>query len=88
MFGYSSRLLAETWNSNNLYWARLADEMGYPPVMLHILVPQLTRRMVQNIFATHLDDWPALLRALRETGDEFRTGKMNSVSKSGVASGL
>ena len=26
--GYSSRLLAESWDSNNLYWARLADETG------------------------------------------------------------
>src|SRR2546430_10497437 len=27
--GHSSRLLAETWDSNNLYWARLADEKNY-----------------------------------------------------------
>src|SRR5205809_8003050 len=32
--GYSSRLMAESWDSNNLYWARLADEMGLPPAML------------------------------------------------------
>lgn len=88
LVGYSSRLLAETWDSNNLYWARLADEMGYSPVMLHVLVPELTRRMVQNIFATHLEDWPALLRALRQTGQEFRAGKMNSGSQAGVASGF
>jgi hypothetical protein len=88
LLGYSSRLLAETWDSNNLYWARLADEMGYSPPMLHVLVPELTRRMVQNIFATHLEDWPALQRALRQTGDEFRADKMNSASKTGVASGL
>ena len=31
---YSSRLLAESWDSTNLYWARLADEMGYSPEML------------------------------------------------------
>src|SRR5258708_31477557 len=37
--GYSSRLLAESWDSNNLYWARLADEMNYSPVMLNRLVP-------------------------------------------------
>ena len=30
--GFSSRLLAESWDSNNLYWARLADEMGYSPM--------------------------------------------------------
>jgi hypothetical protein len=73
--GYSSRLLAETWDSNNLYWARLADEMGYSPVMLNRLVPQLTRRMVEKIFATDFEDWPAILRAMRETGQEFQHGK-------------
>src|SRR5262249_5186675 len=29
--GPASRLLAESWESNNLYWARLADEKGYSP---------------------------------------------------------
>ncbi len=74
--GYSSRLMAESWESNNLYWARLADEMGYPPVMLNVLAPQLTRRMVEKIFATDFEDWPALLRAMREAGKDFRSGKM------------
>jgi hypothetical protein len=73
--GYSSRLLAETWDSSNLYWARLADEMGLPPVTLNRLVPQLTHRMVEKIFATDQEDWPAILRAMRETGDEFKQGK-------------
>ena len=74
--GYSSRFLAESWDSNNLYWARLADEKGYPPVVLNKLVPELTHRMVEKIFATDVEDWPALLRATRETGDEFRQGKV------------
>lgn len=74
--GYSSRLLAESWDSSNLYWARLADEMGYPPVVLNHLVPELTRRMVAKIFGTDLEDWPAVLRALRETGEDFRQGKI------------
>ena len=84
--GYSSRLLAESWDSNNLYWVRLADEMGYSPVMLTRLVPQLTRRMVEKIFATDIEDWPALWRAARETGDEFRNGKMASLLNSAVIS--
>ena len=84
--GYSSRLLAESWDSNNLYWVRLADEKGYSPVMLTRLVPQLTRRMVEKIFATDIEDWPALWRAARETGDEFRNGKMASLLNSGVIS--
>jgi hypothetical protein len=85
---YSSRLMAESWDSNNLYWARLADEMGYAPDMLNRLVPQLTRRMVERTFATHLEDWPAVLRAMRETGEEFKQGKNASLSKTSPNPGL
>ena len=74
--GNGSRLMAESWDSNNLYWARLADELDYAPVTLNWLVPELTRRMVEKIFATDLEDWPAILRAMRETGEEFRQGKI------------
>ena len=81
--GYASRLLAESWDSNNLYWARLADEKGYSPVMLNLLVPELTRRMVEKIFASHFEDWPALLNAMRETGEEFRQGKIASLRPMG-----
>ena len=83
--GYSSRLLAESWDSSNLYWARLADEMGYPPAALNHLVPNLTRRMVEKIFATDFEDWPALLRAMQETGDEFRHGKLALLSPASTA---
>ncbi|MGA9797661.1 MAG: hypothetical protein WBQ68_01525 [Terriglobales bacterium] len=79
--GYSSRLLAESWDSSNLYWARLADEQGYSPAMLNRLVPELTYRMVEKIFATDFEDWPAMLRAMRETGDEFRRGKITLAPK-------
>ena len=74
--GYSSRLLAESWDSPNLYWARLVDEAGHPAVTLNHLVPDLTRHMVEKIFATDFEDWPALLRAMHETGEDFRRGKM------------
>ncbi|HWP84979.1 MAG TPA: hypothetical protein VNN17_07310 [Terriglobia bacterium] len=76
--GYSSRLMAESWESSNLYWARLAAERGYHPAALNELVPDLTHRMVEKIFATHLEDWFAVLRALRETGEEFRLGKTDT----------
>jgi hypothetical protein len=82
LMGYSSRLLGESWDSNNLYWARLADENRYSPEMLHLLVPELTHRMIEKISATDLEDWPALLRALRETGEEFRQGKIRTLAKS------
>jgi hypothetical protein len=73
---YDGRLFGESWESSNLYWARIADEKGYSPVMLNLLVPDLTRHMVANIFATDMDDWPALLRAMKEIGDQFRQGKI------------
>jgi hypothetical protein len=85
---YSSRLLAESWDSGNLYWGRLADEMGYSPVMLNVLVPQLTRRMVEQTFASHLEDWSAVLRAMRQTGEEFRQGKIAALPKSSPSAGL
>lgn len=76
---YSSRLFGESWESSNLYWARLADEMGYAPAALNSLIPELTHRMIANIFATEIEDWPAVLRAMHETGEEFRQGKIASL---------
>ncbi|HEX7157740.1 MAG TPA: hypothetical protein VF214_01905 [Edaphobacter sp.] len=74
--GDSSRLFGESWESSNLYWARLIDEKGYSPVMLNRYVPVLTHRMTAKIFATELEDWPALQRAMLETGEEFQQGKL------------
>jgi hypothetical protein len=74
--GYCNRLLGESWESDNLYWARLADEMNDSPETLNILSPQLTRLMVSKIFATDLEDWSAILRAMHETGDELLQGKL------------
>jgi hypothetical protein len=88
ILGYSSRLLAESWESNNLYWGRLADESGYSPVMLNRLVPELTHRMIEKIFATHFEDWPAVLRAMRETGEEFRRGQIEPLPKGGTRAGF
>jgi len=83
--GSSSRFLPESWDSPNLYWARLADEAGYSPVMLNRLVPELTQVMLQKIFATDFEDWPALLRAMHETGAEFRQGKLGSLPRISAA---
>jgi hypothetical protein len=74
--GNGGAIFAESWESNNLYWARLANEMGYSPAELNLLVPELTRNMVANIFASNIDDWHALLRAMQQTGIEFRQGKI------------
>lgn len=78
--GASSRLFGESWESSNLYWARLADEKGYEPAALNRLVPELTRRMSAKIFATDLEDWPAVQRAMLEAGEEFRQGKVAPLS--------
>jgi hypothetical protein len=72
LMGYSSRILAESWESNLLYYAALADEMHVQPAELNVLIPEWTRQTVEQIFATHLEDWPALLRSLRLVGDDVR----------------
>ena len=63
--GYSSRILAESWESNTLYWAALADELSLAPAQLNVRIPEWTGKLVEHIFASHLEDWPALLRSLR-----------------------
>jgi hypothetical protein len=84
MAGAASRFLAESWDSPNLYWARLVDEAGDSPLVLTTLAPELTRLMVRKIFATDLEDWPALDRAMRATGEEFQHNKLASASPAGT----
>ncbi len=72
LMGYSSRILAESWESNLLYYASIADELHLPPSQLNVLVPEWTQATVEHIFATHLEDWPALLRSLRLVGEDVR----------------
>ena len=52
--------------------AALADEIHAQPAQMNVLVPDWTRQTVEQIFATHLEDWPALLRSLRLVGDDVR----------------
>lgn len=72
LMGYSSRIMAETWESNNLYFAALADELYFQPSQLNYLIPEWTQKTVEQIFATHLEDWPAVLRSMRIIGDNVR----------------
>jgi len=72
LMGYSSRVMAESWESNALYFAALADELYLRPSRLNVAVPEWTKRTVETLFATHLEDWPAVLRALRGVGDRLR----------------
>ncbi len=67
LMGFSSRILAESWESNNLAYAALADQVGTPINQLDAYVPEWNRSAIENIFATHLEDWPALLRSLQIT---------------------
>ena len=53
-------------------YAALADEIHARPADLNVLVPLWTQRTVEQIFATHLEDWPALLRSLRVVGEDVR----------------
>ncbi|HLY19938.1 MAG TPA: hypothetical protein VKR61_22075 [Bryobacteraceae bacterium] len=73
LMGYSSRILAESWESNTLYWAQLADQTFVRPSQLNVRIPEWTQKLVEHIFASHLEDWPALLHSLRTVGDEVRS---------------
>jgi hypothetical protein len=81
LMGYSSRIMAESWESNQLYWADIADETGVTPAKLSLLIPEWTQLTVERIFASHLEDWPALLHSLRSVGDDVRTGKLKEIAR-------
>ncbi len=72
LMGFSSRILAESWESNNFYYAELAYETGVPATQLDTIIPEWNRAAIENIFATHLEDWPALLRSLDTLGTAVR----------------
>jgi hypothetical protein len=72
LMGYSSRIMAESWESNTLYWGELADALHLAPAQLNIRIPEWTQKLVERIFASHLEDWPALLRSLRNVGEDVR----------------
>ena len=83
LMGYSSRIMAESWESNILYYAALADELNLQPSQLNVVVPQWTQATVEKIFATHLEDWPALLRSLRLVGDDVRMKARKQMAAAG-----
>lgn len=72
LMGYSSRILAESWESHNMFFAALADELGLRPAQLNLMLPEWTVKTVEAIFATHLEDWPAVLRAMRRVAEQVR----------------
>jgi hypothetical protein len=72
LMGYSSRIMAESWESSLLYFASVADSAYMMPSQLNVSVPEWTKHTVEKIFATHLEDWPALLRSMRQVGEDVR----------------
>ena len=76
LMGYSSRIMAESWESSIIFYVALADEMGLSPDRLNVTIPEWTQKTVERIFATHLEDWPALLRSLRNIGDDVRAAEL------------
>jgi hypothetical protein len=86
MMGYSSRIMAESWESTNIHWATLADELFLPPAELNLLVPQWTQHSLERIFATNLEDWPALWRSMQIVGDRYREQMRASQSQPVTAS--
>lgn len=89
LMGYSSRIMAESWESTLLYWASIADEVHAPPPQLNILIPEWTQRAVEKIFASNLEDWPALLRSMRGVGEDVRLKlrvQMDSEQKASLGS--
>jgi len=82
LMGYSSRIMAESWESNQLYWASIADDTGVTPARLAVLIPEWTQAALERIFASHLEDWQAMLRSLRSVGEDVRAGKWKETARS------
>jgi len=83
LMGYSSRIMAESWESSLLYFASVADSAYMMPSQLNVAVPEWTKNTVEKIFATHLEDWPALLRSMRQVGEEVREKAHKSAQAAG-----
>jgi hypothetical protein len=64
----------------------LADEIGISPAQLNLRIPEWTQKLVERIFASHLEDWPAVLKSLRLVGEEVRarTRAMAASEKPGI----
>jgi hypothetical protein len=47
--------------------------LSLPPAALNVRIPEWTQELVEHIFASHLEDWPAVLKSLRLVGDDVRS---------------
>src|SRR5260370_8072634 len=58
LMGYSSRIMAESWESNLLLYAPLADEVHLRPAQLKLPTPSRTQTTVERIFPPHTQTCP------------------------------
>jgi len=49
---------------------------------LAVLIPEWTQAALERIFASHLEDWQAMLRSLRSVGEDVRAGKWKETARS------
>ena len=52
---------------------------------LNVRIPEWTRKLVEQIFASHLEDWPAVLKSLRFVGDDVRAAAKAQASEQKAA---
>ena len=88
LMGYSSRIMAESWESSILAYVALADELHLSPGRLNIVIPEWTQYTVERIFATHLEDWPALLRSIRVVSNDVREKSNKAAAEKSAGGGL
>ena len=63
LMGYSSRIMAESWESNTLYWVGAGRRDGPAPGATQCAYSGMDpARWWSSIFASHLEDWPAVLK--------------------------
>jgi hypothetical protein len=41
--------------------------------------------MIAKIFATDIEDWPAIMRAMEQTGEEFRKGGIHVAAAAAIS---
>ena len=71
LMGYSSRILAESWESNLLFYAALADQVFIRPAESEFIGARMdAAKPWSGSSLPTWSDWPALLRSLRQVGDD------------------
>jgi hypothetical protein len=53
---------------------------------LNLLIPEWTQKSIEQIFATHLEDWPAVLRSMRTIAEGVRAQSLKEQARQTQAS--